>query len=117
MSTFYVTTQSLENYSEDPKTPYWKYKFGRDFIVTISGREQDAIAAVMDIMSKEDQEARDAGYIVGTMSKEYVSHVEEVSPQFKTDFELHQLEDEGKVHHPATRVFTADGKPVIMEKL
>jgi hypothetical protein len=51
------------------------------------------------------------------MSKEYVSHVEEVSPQFKTDFELHQLEDEGKVHHPETRVFTADGKPVIMEKL
>jgi hypothetical protein len=57
----------------------------------------------MDIMSKEDQEARDAGYIVGTMSKEYVSHVEEVSPQFKTDFEISQEED-GEIEYPANRV-------------
>ena len=116
MSTFYVTTQSLENYSEDPKTPYWKYKFGRDFIIN-TDREQNAVATVMDILADEDREAIAQGYVVGEMFKEYVSHVEEVHSQFKTDFELHQLEDEGKVHHPATRVFTADGKPVIMEKL
>jgi len=104
MSTYYVTTQVLENYSEDPKTPYWKYKFGRDFIVTINGREQDAIAAVMDIMSKEDNDAIANGCTVGVMFKEYISHVEAVSPDFKTDFEIDQEEDEGSVRHPANRV-------------
>ena len=103
MSTFYVTTQVLENYSEDPKTPYWKYKFGRDFIVTLDGREQDAIAKVMDIMSKEDRDAIAEGYVVGEMYKEYVSHVEQVSPGFKTDFEIDQEED-GEVKRPAIRV-------------
>jgi len=103
MSTFYVTTQVLENYSEDPKTPYWKYKFGRDFIVTLDGREQDAIAKVMDIMSKEDRDAIAEGYVVGEMYKEYVSHVEQVSPDFKTDFEIDQEED-GEVKRPAIRV-------------
>jgi len=114
MSTYYVTTQVLENYSEDPKTPYWKYKFGRDFIVTINGREQDAIAAVMDIMSKEDKDSIANGYIVGVMFKEYVSHVEEVSPDFKTDFEIDQ-EEEGVVRHPATRVNTIEGVSIVLK--
>lgn len=116
MSTYYVTTQVLENYSEDLTKPFWKYKFGRDFIIN-TDREQDAVATVMDILADEDREAIAQGYVVGEMVKEYVSHVEEVHSQFKTDSELRQLEDEGKVRHPATRVFTADGKPVIMEEL
>ena len=43
---FVISTQYLENYGGGSEDPYWKFKWGEDYIVTGCDRIQDAVAFI-----------------------------------------------------------------------
>ena len=100
METFFVTTQTLENYgahSESGKFAdnhaYWKFKAGSDYIITGVDRLQDAVAFVAAITMENG-----IGY------KEFPCHFEQVPHDYQTEYEMAQLDQDGEITYPAKRI-------------
>jgi hypothetical protein len=90
--TFLVKTQILENYDHSGNNAYWKFKGGNDYLITGLHRIQDAVALVGDRCSNTP------------FSKEFPLEWSEVPGDYQTDSERSQLEYEGKITYPATRI-------------
>ena len=87
METFFVTTQTLENYGAHCESgkfadnhAYWKFKNGSDYIITGVDRLQDAVAFVAAITMENG-----IGY------KEFPCHFEQVPHDYQTEYEMAQL--------------------------
>ena len=103
METFFVTTQTLENYGfhcESGKFAdnhaYWKFKNGSDYIITGVDRLQDAVAFVAAITMENG-----IGY------KEFPCHFEQVPHDYQTEYEKSQLNCDGEITYPAKRIDVA----------
>lgn len=97
MRTFLVVAQYEENYGahdwdgtgECPQ--YWKMKGGDEFIITA---ESEDVARQMVTPHLYDSD----------YAKSYIVHIEEVAPDFQTEFELSQLKWDGEIIYPAKRL-------------
>ena len=100
METFFVTTQTLENYGAHCESgkfadnhAYWKFKNGSDYIITGVDRLQDAVAFVAAIAMENS-----IGY------KEFPCHFEQVPHDYQTEYEMAQLDHDGEITYPAKRI-------------
>ena len=100
METFFVTTQTLENYGAHCESgkfadnhAYWKFKAGSDYIITGVDRLQDAVAFVAAITMENG-----IGY------KEFPCHFEQVPHDYQTEYEMAQLDQDGEITYPAKRI-------------
>lgn len=102
MAAYHVHTQTLENYGAHCESgkyadgnAYWKFKGGDTYVVSLEGREQDAVAFVLAILENEQS----LGW------KHYVTGVEAVaSIEVNTPSETLQLEYEGEIRYTSPRV-------------
>ena len=100
METFFVTTQTLENYGAHCESgkfadnhAHWKFKAGSDYIITGVDRLQDAVAFVAAITMENG-----IGY------KEFPCHFEQVPHDYQTEYEMAQLDQDGEITYPAKRI-------------
>jgi hypothetical protein len=100
METFFVTTQTLENYGAHCESgkfadnhAHWKFKAGSDYIITGVDRLQDAVAFVASIAMENS-----IGY------KEFPCHFEQVPHDYQTEYEIAQLDQDGEITYPAKRI-------------
>jgi hypothetical protein len=99
---FLVLMQSLENYGAHAESGrfadgkhYWKFKPGGEIIVSIDGREADAMAFVMAQLECEQSIA---------YKRWPVSALELDDPSEYTEYEQFQLEYDGNLLYPTERV-------------
>lgn len=96
------STQTFENYSDDPvASPYWKPKFGSDYLVAELTLEQaqrgrdylaNAVACAKPYIEADN-----------VMYREYVIGWVLLAPGEMTEYERQQLEYEGRViYHPTS---------------
>lgn len=90
----YIWTQVLENYG-DSENPYWKAKGGGDYFVENIAAE-DTAEYVDQLNTAIDYLECDSEYF-----REYVRGFKIVPDDFKTPFELDQLEYSGQIDFPA----------------
>ena len=100
-----ITTQTQENYGahdwdgkgECPQ--YWKFKGGQDYKFDLGqfGRSDEALEALVAYFSTEIEENNEyyRNHIIG---------YKVVADDFLTDFEKSQLEYDGHIAYPATRL-------------
>jgi hypothetical protein len=102
MSKLLITTQVYENYAVyadgtfgTGANAYWKPKGGNDYVVknVDETRIDDIIVAVSEKIQCDNDAYR-----------ETVMYAEVVEDDFLTDFELSQLEYDGRIAYPATEV-------------
>ena len=89
---FCVITQCYENYGTED-VPYWKAKWGSDFIVMNCPSREKAQKHV------ELHELLDNSF-----TREQVLIVEEVEANYLTEDEQRQLKYEGEIDSPSTRI-------------
>lgn len=89
---FCVITQCYENYG-DEYVPYWKAKWGSDFIVMNCPSAENAQKHV------ELHELLDNSF-----TREQVLAVNEVEASYLTEDELRQLEYDGGINSPSIRI-------------
>ena len=100
-----ITTQTQENYGahdwdgEGACPQYWKFKGGMDYKYDLGryGRSEEAITEL--VMALRGQIEEDNDYFRNTIIGWTV-----VSDDYLTDFERSQLEYEGSITYPATRL-------------
>jgi hypothetical protein len=100
-----ITTQTQENYGAhdwDGKgecPSYWKFKGGMDYKYDLGryGRSEEAITEL--VMALRGQIEEDNDYFRNT-----IIGWEVVSDDYLTDFERSQLEYDGSITYPATRL-------------
>ena len=103
METFFVTTQTLENYGAHCKSgkfadnhAYWKFKNGSDYIITGVDRLQDAVAFVAAITMEN-----------GISYNEFPCYFELVPHYYQTEYDKSQLNYDGEITYPAKRIDVA----------
>jgi hypothetical protein len=100
-----ITTQTQENYGahdwdgEGQCPQYWKFKGGQDYKYSLGrfGRSEEALTEL--VMALREQIEEDNQY--------YRNHIigwQVVADDFLTEFEQSQLEYEGRIAYPATRL-------------
>ena len=100
-----ITTQIQENYGahdwdgEGACPQYWKFKGGNDYKYSLGkfGRSEEAITEL--VMALRVQIEEDNDYFRNT-----IIGWEVVGDDYLTDFERSQLEYEGSITYPATRL-------------
>ena len=100
-----ITTQTQENYGahdwdgEGACPQYWKFKGGQDYKYDLGSvaRNAEALAELVEALRVQIEEDNDyyRNHIIGW---------EVVSDDYLTDFEQSQLEYEGSITYPATRL-------------
>jgi hypothetical protein len=100
-----ITTQTQENYGahdwdgEGACPQYWKFKGGIDYKYDLGSvvRNSEALAELVEYFRAEIEEDNDyyRNHIIGW---------EVVSDDYLTEFEKSQLDYEGHIAHPATRL-------------
>ena len=100
-----ITTQTQENYGahdwdgEGACPQYWKFKGGQDYKYALGAtlRNAETIAEIVEYFRPEIEEDNDyyRNHIIG---------YEVVADDYLTDFEKSQLEYEGAITYPATRL-------------
>jgi hypothetical protein len=100
-----ITTQTQENYGahdwdgEGACPQYWKFKGGIDYKYDLGqfGRSEEAITELVMVLREQIEEDNDyyRNHIIG---------YEIVADDFLTEFEQSQLEYEGRIAYPATRL-------------
>ena len=100
-----ITTQTQENYGahdwdgEGACPQYWKFKGGIDYKYDLGqfGRSEEAITELVMALREQIEEDNDyyRNHIIGW-------HV--VADDYLTEFERSQLEYEGSITYPATRL-------------
>ena len=100
-----ITTQTQENYGahdwdgEGSCPQYWKFKGGQDYKYDLgsASRNIDALKELMAYFAPQIEEDNDyyRNHIIGW---------EVVTDDYLTDFEKSQLEYEGSITYPATRL-------------
>jgi hypothetical protein len=100
-----ITTQIQENYGahdwdgEGECPQYWKFKGGQDYKFDLGStvRNAEALAELVEhFRGKIDHDS--VGY------REYIIGWDVVEDGYLTDFEKSQLEYEGSIRYPATRL-------------
>jgi hypothetical protein len=89
---FCVITQCYENYG-DEYVPYWKAKWGSDFVVMNCPTAKNAQAHV------EKYELYDDNF-----TREQVLIVKEVEVSYLTEIEQQQLQHDGEITTPSVRI-------------
>jgi hypothetical protein len=100
-----ITTQYQENYGahdwdgEGSCPQYWKFKGGQDYKYDLGpyGRSEEALTEL--VMALRGQIEEDNDYC-----RNHIIGWEVVSDDYLTDFEKSQLEYEGSITYPATRL-------------
>lgn len=100
-----ITTQTQENYGahdwdgEGACPQYWKFKGGMDYKYDLGryGRSEEALTEL--VMALRGQIEEDNDYFRNT-----IIGWEVVSDDYLTEFEKDQLEYEGSIQYPATRL-------------
>jgi hypothetical protein len=93
MSKLLITTQVYENYG-DADQPYWKPKGGVDYVVkNLTSLVLTTIRDLVDAVRPQIEQDND-------YFREHVIHWELVADEYLTEFELDQLEFEGKIVYP-----------------
>jgi len=100
-----ITTQTQENYGahdwdgEGACPQYWKFKGGMDYKYDLGryGRSEEALTEL--VMALRGQIEEDNDYFRNT-----IIGWEVVSDDYLTEFEKDQLEYEGSIRYPATRL-------------
>jgi hypothetical protein len=100
-----ITTQTQENYGahdwdgEGACPQYWKFKGGMDYKYDLGpfGRSEEAITEL--VMALRGQIEEDNDYFRNT-----IIGWEVVSDDYLTEFEKDQLEYEGSIRYPSTRL-------------
>jgi hypothetical protein len=100
-----INTQHSENYGahdwdgEGSCPQYWKFKGGIDYKYDLGSvaRNAEALAELVEALREQIEEDNDyyRNHIIGW---------EVVADDFLTDFEQSQLEYEGRIAYPATRL-------------
>ena len=100
-----ITTQIQENYGahdwdgEGACPQYWKFKGGQDYKYSLGkfGRSEEALTEL--VMALRGQIEEDNDYY-----RNQIIGWEVVADDYLTDFEKSQLEYEGRIAYPATRL-------------
>ena len=100
-----ITTQYQENYGahdwdgEGACPQYWKFKGGQDYKYDLGkfGRSEEAITEL--VMALRDQIEESNDYV-----RNHIIGWEVVADDYLTDFEKSQLEYDGSITYPATRL-------------
>jgi len=92
MAKMFFYTQNYENYGT-PQNPYWKAKGGSDFIIDADAWTEEMIQQVVDSVEFKYE-----------MLESFLIGYQLVHDSFVTDFEQSQMEYEGKITYPATRL-------------
>jgi hypothetical protein len=100
-----ITTQTQENYAahdwdgQGTCPQYWKFKGGQDYKYDLGpvARNAEALAELVEHFRSEIEEDNDyyRNHIIGW---------EVVADDYLTEFEQSQLEYEGRIAYPATRL-------------
>ena len=88
----YFYTQDYENYGS-PDEPYWKPKGGSDFILEADSWTEEMIDSAYSVIEHEGE----------MFIRSMIGHLE-ICDEFKTDLEQFQLENDGEILFPATRL-------------
>lgn len=101
-----ITTQIHENYGahdwdgEGECPQYWKAKGGNDYVVeNFRGGEEAATALVMAVRSRIEENT--------PYFQEYIVGWDIVEDDYLTEFERSQLEFDGEILYPATKLEVA----------
>ena len=100
-----ITTQTQENYGahdwdgEGACPQYWKFKGGIDYRYDLGqfGRSEEAITEL--VMALREQIEEDNDYY-----RNHIIGYQVVADDYLTEFERSQLEYEGSITYPATRL-------------
>jgi hypothetical protein len=100
-----ITTQTQENYGahdwdgEGACPQYWKFKGGIDYKYDLGqfGRSEEAITEL--VMALREQIEEDNDYY-----RNHIIGYQVVADDYLTEFERSQLEYEGSITYPATRL-------------
>ena len=100
-----ITTQYQENYGahdwdgEGACPQYWKFKGGQDYKYDLGkfGRSEEAIIELVMALRGQIEESND--YV-----RNHIIGWEVVADDYLTDFEKSQLEYDGSITYPATRL-------------
>jgi len=100
-----ITTQYQENYGahdwdgEGACPQYWKFKGGQDYKYDLGkfGRSEEAITELVMALRGQIEESND--YV-----RNHIIGWEVVADNYLTDFEKSQLEYDGSITYPATRL-------------
>jgi hypothetical protein len=100
-----ITTQTQENYGahdwdgEGACPQYWKFKGGQDYKYDLGqfGRSEEAITEL--VMALREQIEEDNDYY-----RNHIIGYQVVADDYLTEFERSQLEYEGSITYPATRL-------------
>lgn len=102
---FHITTQYRENYGTADE-PYWKSKGGDEYIIDVPGFNYDHEMAFKKGQMIVDEMLPKIEYS-NTFNEEYIIGWGFVPDDFKTSYELYQLEFEefnGEILYPAKRM-------------
>jgi hypothetical protein len=99
---FCITTQYKENYGTE-EDPYWKYKGSDDYLVEVPGFNFDGDLAFKKGEILVDQMRTKIEY-KNDYTEEYIINWGFVPDDYKTEFEMTQLEFDKEILYPAKRM-------------